>query len=146
MELLLQFKLIKILNKYNRKNKAPTREAFIKYVSQYHRHNFFYRSDSNIEYENRINNTFGDCIAPSLADRKERIKYYAAYDEDKESLLVTAEGRKFTTWLGFIEMFLKHHSRTKGLIFWLLATLAIINWKPILQLAKDIFISLNRII
>jgi hypothetical protein len=145
MELFLQFRLIKLLGKYNRKNKSPTREDFVEYVSKNHRHKRFYKSDSELEYKNRINNTLGDCIAPLEADRKERIKYYVAYDEDRKSLLVTAEGRKFTTWLGFIETFLKHHSRTKKFLFWFLGTLAIINWRPILGFIKEIFINLNRI-
>lgn len=105
MELLLQFRLIKILSKYNRKNKAPTRETFVEYVSQNHRHKFLYKSDSEIEYNNRINNTLGDCIAPFSSDRKERIKYYATYDEDRESLLVTAEGRNLPLGLDSLRHF-----------------------------------------
>ncbi len=145
MELFLQFRLIRILSKYNRRNKAPTRECFVDYVIKNHRHECLYNSDSDLEYKNRINNTLGDCIAPT-ADRKERGKYYIAYDEDRMSLLVTSEGRKFTTWLGFVEIFLKHHARTKELLFWFLGTLALINWRSILEFIKEIIVNINRAI
>ncbi len=145
MELLLQFRLIKLLSIYNRKHEAPSREFFIDYINENRRNKFFYRSDSVIEYRNRINNTFGDCIAPLNADRKDRIKYYVAYDEDRKSLLVTAEGRKFTTWLGFTETFLKFHSRTKKLFLWILGTIILINWRSVLDLTRELLMKLYAI-
>lgn len=146
-ELLLEYKLVKILSRYNLKSKAPSREEFVDYVCKNHRHKYRYKSYTEKEYWNRINNALGDCIAPPPSvSRQERIRYYIDYDpDDRESLLVTREGRKFKTWTGFIEAYLDNFGKARVFITGVVIVLVAINWKPIINYIWGIIKSILKI-
>jgi hypothetical protein len=63
-------------------------------------------------FHNRVDVALGDCIRGDFN--------YIAEDDDGQTLLVTAKGREFIKWMGFLEEYLKRHKRSSGLLVKLL--------------------------
>lgn len=110
--MLLQRRLVKILDEYNLNNQVGIiRQAFVLYVIEnklWPRINYFwYKKD---KFCRKIDAILGDCIRGTYG--------YISEDDDGKTILVTIKGRDFIKIpLGFFEEFLKRRKRTSHFLF-----------------------------
>ncbi len=119
--MLLEKKLVKMLNKYHEKcGLCMTREEFVDYVlkKRLFRLNYLFHKGNLF---NMVNLALSDCIEGS--------RKYIGYNEDRKNMKVTLEGRRFIRLFGLTEAWLGEHSKFQAvllgsggtIIIWLLA-------------------------
>jgi len=127
----LQRRLLAALHRvFNLKKDFPTIERFLDYFVKNERGIFLYRGDAPNIYRQRLTYILEDSSA--LTSEGKRTKYYINLDEEKRNMELTERGRKFITWMGFLEIWFGTFPTLGRLLFALIAAflsgLFVANW------------------